>query len=141
MKRAALVGGVVYALMLLAAPLVLEFGNESSVDSFIGALASRHVEPWLWWILLGGALVGAVLAITYCQYGLVTPTLSVVSVYLVSMLQMWQLLRAPHPLLPGTPYDSYYIGWAVLLGLALIAGVIEQRVRQVILVDVNSDVA
>lgn len=140
MKRAALVGGVVYALMLLAAPLVLDFGNEASVDSFIGALASRHVKPWLWWTLLGGALVGAVLAITYCQYDLVAPTLSVARVHLVLMLQIWQLLRAPHPLLPGTPYDSYYIGWPVLLGLALIAGVIEQRVRQVILVDVNSDV-
>lgn len=94
-------------------------------------LVSSQIGPWLWWALLGGAVVGAVLAVTFARYGLVSPLLSVTLVYGVAMYRMWQALRSPNPLLPGTPLDLYLVGWPLLLALALGCGLIERRVRGV----------
>lgn len=131
-KRAALVGGIFYVLILLVTPHVMGFGGGFTVESFFGALFSVQVGPWLWWAFIGGGIVGAVLAVTFVRYGLVTPILSVIVMYAFSMYQMWQLLQAPYPLLPGTPYDFYLIGWPILLLIALGVGAIEWRVQTAI---------
>lgn len=92
-------------------------------------LTSIQIGPWLWWALLGGAVVGAVLAVTFVYYRLVFPLFSVALVYVVATYQMWQALQSPYPLLPGTPLDLYLVGWPLLLALALVSGLIERRIR------------
>jgi len=42
---------------------------------------------------------------------------------------MWNALQGPAPLLPGTPYDLYLIGWPLLLVAAVTVGYLEHRVR------------
>lgn len=127
--RAALLGGVCYVLVVLATPPVMGFGVRGGLASLLGALFDPQVGPLLWWGLLGGAIVGAVVAVAAVRYRLVTPALSVAVAYAVSVYQMWRALQTPAPLLPGTPYDIYVVGWPVLLLLAVGVGAIELRVR------------
>lgn len=124
--RAAIAGGLGYILVLVASA---HWAYSNALTELWAALLSVQVGPFLWWGFLGGALVGAVLAVTIVQYGFLSPLLSVVLVYGVAMYQMWQALQAPYPLLPGTPLDIFFIGWPLLLGLALGSGLIERRVR------------
>lgn len=121
---AAIGGGVGYVLVLLTSA-VWAYGR-ADVSA---ALVSSQIGPWLWWALLGGAVVGAVLAAAFVRYGLVSPLLSVTLVYGVAMYQMWHALQSPYPLLPGTPLDLYLVGWPLLLALALGSGLVEHRVR------------
>ncbi|PHQ38093.1 hypothetical protein DJ69_13400 [Halorubrum persicum] len=69
------------------------------------------------------------LAIAFVQYKLVTPLASVVVLYGMAMSQMWRVLQAPEPLLPGTPVYLYLIDWPLLFLIALGSGLIERRVR------------
>ena len=123
-QLAALVGSFGYVLALLL-PAGLAYGLS---DLFSG-LVSIQIGPWLWWAILGGAVLGAVLSVTVVRYRFVSPLLSVAVVYGVTMYQMWQALQSPYPLLPGTPLDFYLLGWPLLLLLALAIGFVERRVR------------
>ncbi|WP_168654580.1 hypothetical protein [Halorubrum sp. PV6] len=123
-QLAALVGSLGYVLVLLSTA-----GLAYGLTNLLAGLVSIQIGPWLWWSILGGAVVGALLAIAFAQYGSVTPLLSVVVIYGMAMYQMWQVLQAPEPLLPGTPLDLYLIGWPLLFLLALGSGLIERRVR------------
>jgi hypothetical protein len=102
---------------------------------------SIQVGPRLWWAILGGAVLEAVLAVTVVRYRLVSPLLSVAVVYGVTMYQMWQALQSPYPLLPGTPLDFYLLSWPLLLGLALATGLVERRIRATEPTDGNSEVS
>ena len=123
-QLAALVGSVGYVLVLL-----LPAGVAYGLSDVAWALVSIQVGPWLWWAILRGAVLGAVLAVTVVRYGLVSPLLSVAVVYVATMYRMWQALQSPNPLLPGTPLDLYLLSWPLLLGLALTIGLAERRVR------------
>lgn len=95
------------------------------------ALFTVQTGPWVWWALLGGVVVGAVLGVTLVRYGLLSPVLVVAVAYAVTVYRTWEALRSPSPLLPGTPLDLYALGWPVLLGVALGCGLVERRVRSV----------
>ncbi|QKY20050.1 hypothetical protein B4589_006535 [Halolamina sp. CBA1230] len=123
-RQWALAGGLGYALLLLA---TLMWAYTPS--SVVGALASVQIGPFLWWALVGGAVVGVVVAVAVRQYGLVSPLLSVVIVYGATVYLMWQALRSPNPLLPGTPLDVYLVGWPLLLVLVVGVGVVERQLR------------
>ena len=127
--RAALVGGVCYVGVLLATPPLMGFGGEGGLASLLGALFDPQVGPVLWWVILGGGIVGAVVAVTVVRYRLVAPALSAVVAYTYSVYQMWLALQSTALLLPGTPYDIYVVGWPVVLLLAVGVGAIEWRVR------------
>lgn len=127
--RAALLGGVCYVLVLLATPTVMGFGGKGGLASLLGALFDPQVGPVLWWGVLGGGIVGTVVAVAAVRSRLVAPALCVVVAYAVSVYQMWRALQTPAPLLPGTPYDLYVVGWPVVLLLAVGVGAIERRVR------------
>lgn len=127
-KRAALGGGIAYVLVLFFTPVFL--GLPRFVDpGSVGAFFSVQVGPWLWWGYLGGALAGAVLAVSDVRYRLVSPTLAVVVVYAVATYETVQLVDGPYVPLPGTPYDLFLIGWPVVLLGAGVAGVVERRIR------------
>ena len=123
---AALAGAFGYTLVLLATAY---WAYSTALFELLGALLSIQVGPWLWWGFLGGAVVGAVLTISIVRYGLVSPLVSMGLVYGVAMYQMWQVLQDPYPYLPGTPLDLYFIGWPVLLVVALGSGLIERHLR------------
>lgn len=119
-----LVGSLGYVLALL-----ITAGLAYGLGDFMAMLVSIQVGPFLWWAILGGIVVGAMLAIAFARYRVVTPLVIVVVVYVVMTYQMWQVLTAPEPPLPGTPLDLYLVGWPLLLLLALGSGLIERRVR------------
>jgi hypothetical protein len=123
-QLAGLVGSLGYVLALL-----ITAGLVYGLADLMAMLVSVQVGPFLWWAILGGSVVGAMIAIALTRYGLVTPLVSVVVVFAVTMYQMWQVLQAPEPALPGTPLDLYLIGWPLLLLTALGSGLIERRVR------------
>lgn len=123
-RRAAIGGSLGYVLVVLITA-VWAYGPAD----LAAGLVSVQIGPWLWWALLGGAVVGAVLAVTVARYGLVSPLLSVTLVYGVAMYRMWQALQSPNPLLPGTPLDLYLVGWPLLLVVAIGSGLVERRVR------------
>jgi hypothetical protein len=124
-RRWALVGALGYALLLLATLLWAY-----SPSGVIGALTSVQIGPFLWWALLGGAVVGVAVAVAVRQYGLVSPLLSVVFLYTATAYLMWERLRAPAPLMPGTPLDIYLLGWPLVLALAVGMGLVEHRLRE-----------
>jgi hypothetical protein len=99
------------------------------VANVLDALASSQIGPFLWWALLGGVVVGIGIAVTVVRYGLISPLLSVVVVYGVATYLMWQTLRSPTPLQPGTPLDIYLISWPFLLIFAFSSGLVERRLR------------
>lgn len=105
----------------------------------LGALVSVQIGPFLWWALLGGAVVGVVLGVSVARYGLISPLFSVLIVYGVAMYQMWQAVHSPYSLLPGTPLDLYLIGWPLLLGIVLVSGLVERRLRNSIAASQNSE--
>lgn len=123
-RWAALLGSLGYVLVLLASAS-WAYGPADVA----AALVSAQVGPWLWWALLGGAVVGGALAATVVRHGLVAPLLGVAVVYVATLYRMWQVLRSPNPPLPGTPLDLYLVGWPLLLALALALGVLERQVR------------
>jgi predicted membrane protein len=123
-RRAAFVGGLGYALVLLLT-LMWSYGGTNVLD----ALVSLQIGPFLWWALLGGVVIGIGLAVTVVRYGLISPLLSVVAVYGMTMYLMWQALQSPNPLQPGTPLDIYLISWPLLLIIALSSGLVERRLR------------
>lgn len=124
-KAAAVWGGLLYVLVLLTAWAWIHSGLSNLVD----ALLSVQVGPWLVYAFGGGALVGAVLAVSVVRYRLVTPVLTVAAIFGVAMYRMWQAMQAPYVLLPGTPYDLYLVGWPVVLGTAITVGFVEHAVR------------
>lgn len=124
-RRWAVVGGLGYALLLLATLLWAY-----SPSGVTGALTSAQIGPFLWWALLGGAVVGVAVAVAVRQYGLVSPLLGVLVVYGVTVFLMWRTLRSPNPLMPGTPLDVYLVGWPLLLVLVVGSGVVERRLRE-----------
>lgn len=99
------------------------------IANVLDALVSTQIGPFLWWGLLGGAIIGVVLARSVIQHRLISPLLSVVIIYGVAIYQMWQALHSPNPLQPGTPLDIYLIGWPLLLSLVLGSGLVERRLR------------
>lgn len=92
-------------------------------------LFDAQVGPWLWWSIAGGAVVGAVVAVALVRDGLVAPLLGVALTYGFAVYETWELLRAPEPVLPGTPLDLYLVGWPLVLVLAVVLGAGERRVR------------
>jgi len=124
-RTAALGGALGYLLVLLGS----WYWVHGSVANLGPLLLSVQVGPWLWWAILGGALVGAVLAVSFVRYDLWSPLIVVAAVYGVMTYLMWTVLQAPAPMLPGTPYDLYLIGWPPLLGVAVVVGYLEHRVR------------
>ncbi len=92
-------------------------------------LVDPQVGPWLWWGLLGGALLGAILTTLLIRYDLISPIVAVAALFTGAMYQMWQVLQEPYPLLPGTPHDLYFIGWPITLGVALAVGGCEWLIR------------
>lgn len=123
-RTAALGGALGYLLILLG---TWQWAS-GSVTELGGLLLSVQVGPWLWWAGLGGASVGAVLAASFVRYDLLSPIAVVTAVYGVATYLMWNALQGPAPLLPGTPYDLYLIGWPLLLGVAVAVGYVEHRV-------------
>jgi hypothetical protein len=101
------------------------YGGTNVLDAFV----SRQIGPFLWWAVLGGVVIGIGLAVTVVRYGLISPLLSVVAVYGMTMYLMWQALQSPNPLQPGTPLDIYLISWPLLLIIALSSGLVERRLR------------
>lgn len=124
--RTAALGGALGYLLVLLGSWYWAYG---SVVELGGLLFSVQVGPWLWWAGLGGASIGAVLAISFVRYDLLSPLVVVAAVYGVMTYLMWKVLQAPEPMLPGTPYDLYLIGWPPLLGVAVVVGYLEHRVR------------
>ncbi len=124
--RTTALGGAIGYLLLLLASWQWAYG---SVLDLGGLLLSVQVGPWLWWAGLGGALVGAVLTVSFVRYDLLSPLAVVAAVYAMATYFMWQALQSSVPLLPGTPYDLYLIGWPLLLGAAVAVGYVEHRVR------------
>lgn len=123
-RWAALAGSLGY-LALLAATWHWAYG----LSGLGRMLVSAQVGPWLWWAALGGATVGGVAA-AFAADRLVSPATVVALTYGLVVYRMWQLLRRPEVLLPGTPLDLYLVGWPVVLGLAVAAGRLERRVRE-----------
>jgi hypothetical protein len=124
-RTAALGSALGYLLVLLGS----WYWVYRSVVNLGRLLLSVQVGPWLWWAGLGGASVGAVLAVSFVRYDLLSPLAVVAAVYAVMTYRMWKVLQAPAPMLPGTPYDLYLIGWPLLLGAAVAVGYVEHRVR------------
>lgn len=124
-KQTAVLGSIVYLLILLGSWLLIH----GSLAGLAESLFTVQVGPWIVYAFGGGAIVGAVLAISIVQYRLVAPVVAVIAIFCLMMYQMWQVLQEPYVLLPGTPYDIFLVGWPVLLGLAVAVGVIEKRVR------------
>ena len=124
--RTATLGGAFGYLLVLLISWQWAYG---SVAELGGLLLSVQVGPWLWWAGFGGASVGAVVAVSFVRYDLLSPLAVVAAVYAVATYFMWQALQASVPLLPGTPYDLYLIGWPLLLGAAVAVGYLEHRVR------------
>ena len=124
-RIAAIAGALGYLLVLLGS----WYWAYGSLMELRALLLTAQVGPWLWWAFLGGALVGAVLAVSLVQYNLLSPLIVVAAVYGVATYLMWIVLQAPEPPLPGTPYDLYLVGWPLLLGAAVAIGYLEHRVR------------
>jgi hypothetical protein len=124
--RTAALGGALGYLLLLLLSWQWAYGWGAELG---GLLLSAQVGPWLWWMILGGAFVGAVVTVSFVRYDLRFPTVVVAAVYAVATYFMWNALQASAPLLPGTPYDLYFLGWPLLLGAAVAVGYVEHRVR------------
>ncbi|QKY20976.1 hypothetical protein B4589_011545 [Halolamina sp. CBA1230] len=124
--RTAALGGALGYLLVLLGSWYWAYGSVAELGAL---LLSVQVGPWLWWAILGGALVGAVLAISFVRYDLLSPLVVVAAVYAVMTYFMWQAMQARGVLLPGKPYDLYLIGWPPLLGAAVAVGYLEHRVR------------
>lgn len=124
-RPAAIAGGFVHPAVLLA---TWSWAIGSPAETW-RLLFDAQVGPWLWWAIGGGAVVGAVWAVALLRDGLLAPLLCVASLYCVAVYETWQLLRAPEPVLPGTPLDLYLVGWPLVLGLAGGLGLVERRVR------------
>lgn len=122
--RTAIAGGMGYVLVLLAT-LMWAYGMANVLD----ALVSTQIGPFLWWALLGGEVIGAVIGVSVIQHRLISPLLSIIIFYGVTICQMWQSLHSPNPLQPGTPLDIYLIGWPLLLTFILGSGLVELRLR------------
>lgn len=136
-KRVAIVGSLGYVVVLLAS---FYWGYYvSGVSEFVAVLGSVQVGPWLWWALLGGAVVGAVLTVAFVRYRLVSPVLVVALVYAFTMYRMWLILQPPNTLFPPTPLGVYLIGWPLLLGMALVVGRVESTVRKTSAVNSTSE--
>lgn len=123
--RAALAGGFVHPTVLLA---IWTWGMGTPSETW-RLLFSAQVGPWLWWSMVGGAVVGAVVAVAFARDGLVTPLLGVGLLYAIAVYETWQLLRAPEPVLPGTPLDLYLVGWPLVFALAVGLALGERRLR------------
>ena len=124
--RTAALGGALGYLLVLLGTWQWAYG---SVAELGGLLLSVQVGPWLWWAGLGGTSLGAMLAVSFVRYDLLSPLAVVAVVYAVATYLMWNALQGPAPLLPGTPYDLYLIGWPLLLVAAVTVGYLEHRVR------------
>lgn len=64
-----LVGSLGYVLALL-----ITAGLAYGLGDFMAMLVSIQVGPFLWWAILGGIVVGAMLAIAFARYRVVTPS-------------------------------------------------------------------
>jgi len=124
-KLAAAGGSLLYVLVLLVS-WAWTYGG---LAGLFGALFSVQVGPWLIYAFGGGALLGALLAVTVVRYRLVTPTVVVAVLFAVAMYRMWQAMQGPYTLLPGTPYDIYLVAWPVVLGIAITVGFVEYTIR------------
>ena len=123
-RRAAIVGSIGYVLILLASS-IWAYG----LPDVSAALVSIQIGPWLWWALLGGAIVGAVLIITLVRDRVVTPVLSITILYGVMMYLMWQAMQSPYSIFPPTPLDLYLLGWPLLIVVVLISRFLELKTR------------
>ena len=123
--RAAIAGGLVHPAVLLA---TWTWGMGTPSETW-RLLFSAQVGPWLWWSIVGGAVVGAVVSVALVRDGLVAPLLGVGLLYGVAVYETWQLLRAPEPVLPGTPLDIYLVGWPLVLALVVGLALGERRLR------------
>lgn len=123
--RAAIAGGAVHLGVLLVT-WTWAYGPPTQAWRL---LFSAQVGPWLWWAIAGSALVGAVVAVALVGYGLVSPLAGTALIYGSMLYEMWRALQAPAPLLPGTPFDLYLVGWPVVLGLAVALALAERRIR------------
>lgn len=123
--RAAIAGGLVHPAVLLAS---WTWGRGTPSETW-RLLFSVQVGPWLWWSIVGGAVVGTVVAVALVRDGLVAPLLGVGLLYGIAVYETWQLLHAPEPVLPGTPLDLSLVGWPLVLALVVGLALGERRLR------------
>lgn len=130
-SRAATAGALGYVLALVAAWGWLH----GDLTELADALFTVQVGPWLVYALIGGALVGAAVAVGAARYGLVAPALVVALLFAVATYRTWQALQGPPVALPGTPYDLLLVGWPAVLALIAAVGAIERLVRARVLTE------
>lgn len=118
-------GSLLYVLVLLVSWAWAYDG----LAGLFSALFTVQVGPWIVYAFGGGALLGALLAVSIVRYRLVTPTATVAVLFGAAMYRTWQAMQSPSVLLPGTPYDIYLVGWPVVLGAAITVGFVEHTVR------------
>lgn len=124
-RIAALAGALGYLLLIVGS----WYWAYGSLVELGGLLLTAQVGPWLWWVFIGGAMVGGVLAVSLVRYNLLSPLIVVAVVYGVASYHMGKVLQAPEPPLSGTPYDLYFVSWPLILGTAIAIGYLEHRVR------------
>lgn len=80
--------------------------------------------------ICGVVLMGAVPAVLYARWRLVSPPLVVGAVFVWAIVQTWRHLDYYRGISPASPIENYFVVWFLPLGIAIAFGIVEYAVRK-----------
>lgn len=80
--------------------------------------------------ICGVILVGAVPAVLYARWRLVSPPLVVVTAFGWAIVQTWRHLEYYRGISPASPIENYFVVWFLPLGVAIAVGIVEYELRK-----------
>lgn len=81
------------------------------------------------YVVVGLFIVGAVVTVSWRTYGLRAPAAVVGLLFLAMAVGSWLTAASPPVAVGPTAFGWYGLGWFVVLGVALVAGLVERQLR------------